>query len=284
MKIGKYQISTFTAGKMALDGGAIFGVVPKELWAKENPADEKNRIPLSTNILLLQSDRRKILVDTGIGNSWNEKFSKIYGVDNNAESIQNKLNEEEIKPEEITDVILTHLHFDHTGGAVIKEGEKFIPAFPNATYHIQEKHFKWAMAPSEKDRASFIRERFMPLAENGLLKEWDGNVQLDDEIELILDHGHTFYQQLVKISDGNKTLFHAGDLVPLISLIPLPYIMAYDLMPLETLKHKKEILNRAVNEEWILYFQHDRRFSTATVQKNEKGFYPKEKFPELPND
>lgn len=284
MKIGKYNLSTLHTGYIGLDGGAMFGVVPKALWEKTNPPDEKNRITVSTKLLLLESGKRKILVDTGTGENWKEKFTDIYRLDNSEFSMSKSLAEKNISADDITDVIFTHLHFDHAGGSVVKEGDKFVPAFPNAVYHVQEKHLQWAKAPSDKDKASFISERFLPLEEEGLLKLWKGEVQLDDEIMLIPDHGHTFFQQLVKISDGNRTLLHTADLIPLTSHIPLPYIMAYDIMPLETLKHKKELLDKAVEEDWILYFQHDPYFSSASVQRDPKGYSAKEKFNELPND
>lgn len=281
MKIGKYEISIIREGSIGLDGGAMFGVVPKALWNKSNPADEKNRVELAMQLLLLKSKSKVILVDTGIGESWDEKFEEIYRVDHSIYSLEKSLETQGVKREDITDVILTHLHFDHVGGSLMMENGKFVPTFPNATYHVQAKHLEWALGPSDKDKASFIPDRFLPLAVHGVLHGVDGATQFDDEIELILDHGHTFYQQIIKISDGNQTLFHTADMMSFSSHIPIPYVMAYDIMPMETIKHKKITLKKAVEEEWKIFFQHDPLYPIATITETEKGFKAKEKFKEI---
>ena len=281
MKIGKYEISSLDSGTIGLDGGAMFGVVPKKLWKSTNPHDERNRVTLATRLLLMEFGSKKILVDTGTGNNWDEKFTDRYRVDNSESSLETSLAKKNIDKEEITDVILTHLHFDHTGGATKKEGDKFVPAFPNATYHVQAKHLEWALAPSEKDKASFVEDRFIPLLEEGVLNQIDGDALLDEGIELICDHGHTFYQQLVKISDGNSTLFYAADLIPFSAHIALPYVMAYDLMPLETIKQKKKVLSHAVEEDWLIFFQHDPYYTYAKIELTDKGFRAKEKMKEF---
>jgi len=281
LKIGKYEVSIIREGSIGLDGGAMFGVVPKALWSKTNPADERNRVELATQLLLLKSDSKIILIDTGVGQSWDEKFEDIYRVDHSVFSLEDSLTKAGVSRNEITDVILTHLHFDHVGGSLMMENGKFVPTFPNATYHVQVKHLEWALSPADKDKASFIRDRFLPLAEHGVLHGVDGATQFDDEIELILDHGHTFYQQIVKISDGNQTLFHTGDMMPFSSHIPIPYVMAYDIMPMETIKAKKITLKKAFEEEWRLFFQHDPFTPVATITETEKGFRAKEKFTEI---
>jgi len=283
MKIGNYELISIEAGNLFLDGGAMFGVVPKTLWQRTNPSDELNRVALKTRSLLLQSESKKILIDTGIGSNWDSKFQKIYSVNEN-NLLYESLKINEINPAEITDVILTHLHFDHTGGSVNFINSKWEPAFPNANYYIQKKHFDLAMNPTEKDRASFIKERFIPLIENGLLKFIDGEAMFDDYISFIQSNGHTNSMQLVKISDSSKTLLYSADLFPFASHIPLPYIMAYDLNPLETLADKKKILKQAVDENWILYFEHDPEITAATVSMNLHGFGVNEIFEVLPNE
>lgn len=280
LKIGKYTVDEIKTGTFALDGGAMFGIIPKPLWDKTNPADENNRIQLCVRCLLLQSDSKKILVETGIGNGWDEKFQKIYKVDYTETELQKSLSEKGIHPSEITDVILTHLHFDHVGGAVNFENGKPVPAFPNAKYHIQKDQFEYAQNSSVKDKGSFIQNRFMPLAEEGVLNATN-DLQFDDEIEFILVDGHTKSQQLLKLSDGNITYLYTGDLVPFYSQLPLVYLMGFDIEPLKTIQEKKQYLTQAVEEDWKLIFGHDTKYAMATVQKTEKGFTHKELFESL---
>ncbi len=271
MKIGNYEIIPLDTGTFALDGGAMFGIIPKPLWEKTNPADEKNRILLGARTLLLKSDEKIILIDTGMGSDWEEKFAKIYKL-NSSPTLTDSLLANGIKTDEVTDVILTHLHFDHTGGSTKKEGEKWLPAFPNAKYHIQKEQFDWALNPTERDRGSYIKNRFVPLADEGLVNFVDGDALFDETIEFITVNGHTKSQQLVKISDGNKTLLHCGDLIPTSSHVPLPYIMAYDLRPLQTLEEKKKLFPRAVEEGWFFYYGHDPYFVASKIERTEKGF------------
>lgn len=281
MKIGKYELHSIQSGTLMLDGGAMYGVVPKPLWEKNSPADERNRIKLSTRHLLLLSDNKKILVDTGSGKNWDEKFEKIYKVDHTVHDMFPGLEKHGVKREEITDVILTHLHFDHTGGAVLFENDKIVPAFPNAKYHIQNEQFEWGLNPSGRDKASYFKDRFVPLAEAGILNFIKGEKKFDDDIELLIVEGHTFAQQLVKVSDTSNTLLYCGDLMPLSSHINLPFIMGYDLQPLVTLEEKKKLLPQAVNENWTLFFEHDPEIAAARITTTEKGFAIKESYKEI---
>jgi glyoxylase-like metal-dependent hydrolase (beta-lactamase superfamily II) len=270
MKIGKYQIRSIKSGMFKLDGGAMFGVVPKVLWNKTNPADELNRIDLTTRSLLLESDDRKILVDTGIGKKYDEKFRDIYAVDNLP--IDEALRQKGINPDSITDVIITHLHFDHAGGSTKTLGNEIVPTFPNAKYYVQKEHLNWALNPSDKDRASFLKNDFLPLQNFNQLILTEGNFQLDDEIEILISNGHTPHQQHLKISDGEKTIFYCGDLIPTTSHIPFPFVMSYDLFPLTTIEEKKKILPIAFQEKWILFFEHDPKISAVTIKEGKKGF------------
>lgn len=281
MKIGKYELNLIETGTFGLDGGAMFGIVPKPLWQKTNSPDEMNRITLGARCMLLRSESKTILIDTGIGQNWDEKFCKIYRVEENGSYLLKSLNKFGVEPTHITDVILTHLHFDHTGGSTRLENQTWIPAFPRADYFVQKEHFEWAINPSERDRGSFIKERFVPLQEAGVLNLLDGVEQFDDEIEFIVINGHTFAQQMIKISDSQNTFLFCADLIPTSSHIPIPYVMGYDLQPLKTVGEKKKILSKAVEEEWKLIFEHDPTTPAATITKNEKGFIIKEKYESL---
>ncbi len=281
MQIGKYKLTVVNTGFFRLDGGAMFGIIPKNLWQKTNPPDKQNRIKLATRNLLLENGKRKILIDTGMGTKWNDKAKAIYDIDQAKHSIEISLGELNIRPEAITDVILTHLHFDHTGGSTKSENEKIVPTFPNAKYYVQKKNYKWAMNPSERDRGSYIKENFLPLSNEGVLKLIDGKEKFDDEIDFIIINGHTFAQQLLKISDSKNTVLYCCDLFPTTSHIPLPYVMGYDLQPLVTVEEKKKILPLAVDENWKLFFAHDPEIVCATVVNTEKGFKVGEKFNEL---
>ncbi len=284
MKIGKYKLSVIETGTIGLDGGAMFGVVPKVLWQRSNPADEMNRVTLAARNLLLESDNRKILIDTGIGTNWDEKFMKIYSVDQRKNSLFDSLKQKNVEPSEITDVILTHLHFDHVGGAVVFDEDKALPAFPNAKYFVRKKQFEWANNPSDRDKGSFVENRFKPLYEEGVLALIDEGKEFDDSIDLIEVNGHTFSQQLVKISDSSKTLFYCADLIPFVSHLHIPFVMGFDLQPLITVLEKKEYLYQAVEENWYLFFEHDPKVVTATVELTEKGYRAKETFAGLPID
>jgi glyoxylase-like metal-dependent hydrolase (beta-lactamase superfamily II) len=271
VQIGKYKLSFIESGNFRLDGGAMFGIIPKPLWQKTNPPDEVNRIKLSTCHLILQSDSKKIIIDTGMGNKWDEKMKNIYAIDENT-SMNFALGKIGLEPDDITDVLLTHLHFDHTGGSTVKVNGKLQPAFPNAKYYVQKQNFEWAMNPSDRDKGSYIQENFFPLFEEGVLNFINGNEQFDDEIDFIVINGHTFGQQMVKISDGNNTFLFCSDLMPFVSHIPLPYIMGYDLQPLVTLEEKKKYLKIALDENWKLFFGHDPEIAFATVKKFGEGY------------
>jgi glyoxylase-like metal-dependent hydrolase (beta-lactamase superfamily II) len=266
-KIGPYSLELLETGEFALDGGAMFGVVPKNIWQKTNPADDKNRITMALRVLVVRSKDRHILVDTGIGTKWDEKYQKIYRINHENNTLEKSLASAGIKTADITDVILTHLHFDHAGGCTCKKGGEIKPAFPNATHYIQKEQWDWAFHPTEKDRASFLKENFEPLM-SVKLELLSGEAELFPGISILISHGHTPSMQLVKISDGKETLLYCADLIPTSAHIPIPYLMSYDNMPLVLMDEKRHILDQAVRENWILCFEHDPLIGAATVKKD----------------
>jgi len=278
MHIGDYKISSIKTGLFRLDGGSMFGVVPKTIWNKSNPSDDKNRIEMSTNVLLLESKDRKILVDTGIGHKMSDKLNKIYGVDYSEYTLEKGLNNLSIKPEDITDVILTHLHFDHAGGSTIfDERNTPLPAFKNAVYHVQEKHLDWALNPTERDKASFFPENYEPMIKSKQLKTVDEKHKFDDFITLIPLNGHTRSMQIVKISDGKEALVYLADLIPMSAHVPLPYIMGYDLFPLVTLEEKREYLKEIYENNYTVFFEHDPYVEAGKIGFENKSYFLKEK-------
>ena len=276
MKIGNYKLFSVETGRFALDGGAMFGVVPKALWEKTNPSDSGNRISLSLRSLLLQSDNRLILIDTGIGNKFDNKFSSIYSIDFSDFSLEKSLKDYGFSKEEITDVIITHLHFDHAGGTTFLNNGHLQLTFPNAMHHVQGEHWDWAVNPSEKDRASFLQNDFLLLEGQKKINKLSGPGELFPGIDILVMYGHTQGMQLVKIFDSETTLLYCSDLIPTTSHIPVPWVMAYDNNPLITINEKNRILPKASKDQWILFFEHDPSLMAATVCFGDKGFRMKD--------
>jgi glyoxylase-like metal-dependent hydrolase (beta-lactamase superfamily II) len=276
VKIGLYDIHPIETGRFALDGGAMFGVVPHPLWTKTNPPDERNRITLAARSLLVRGNGRTILVDNGNGSKFTEKQRDIYRLDTAGSELHRSLARHGISAEDVTDVLLTHLHFDHAGGSTHAEGGEIIPSFPKARYYVQKAHWELALHPTEKDRGSFMKDDFMPLHNHGVLEFLDGEGELFPGIDLLVMNGHTSAQQLPLIRSGDTTLLYCCDLFPTISHLPLPYIMAYDVRPLTTLEEKKRILNNAVEHNWILFFEHDPSTAAGRAMITDKGYAFKE--------
>lgn len=273
LKIGPYTIDALETGEFALDGGAMFGVVPKLIWSRKIPVDAENRIDMRLRCLLLRCKDRVMLIDCGIGHKEDALFHKMYRVDYSRYTLEKSLAAHGLSATDVTDVILTHLHFDHAGGATIRDASGAVtPTFPKATYYVQRANLDWAKAPTERDRASYIPHNFMPLIEAGKLQVLDGAAEIFTGIHAEICEGHTTGLQTLRITDGTTTLYYCADLVPTSVHLPLPWIMGYDLRPLVTLEEKREILSRAARDRWILLFEHCPLTAAATVSLNDKGY------------
>ncbi len=270
-KIGPYTLHTIETGRFGLDGGAMFGIVPKPLWERRIAADERNRIPLSMRCLLAEGEDRVILIDNGVGDKYNDKFRDIYAIDHDSANLHDSLQDAGFTAEDVTDVILTHLHFDHCGGTTQRGSNGLELTFPNAHHYVQRNHWEWARNPNKREAASFLEENLDPLAESGRLQLVDGEGTLLPGIDMIVVNGHTEAQQLVKISDPSQTLVFVADLLPTTAHLRDTWIMAYDVRPLETLEEKRRFLERAADENWQLFFEHDPEAVVATPERTERG-------------
>lgn len=275
------RVYTVDTGYFKLDGGAMFGVVPKVIWNKLNPADENNLCTWAMRCMLIVDGEHKILIDTGMGNKQSEKFFSYYYPHGDAELIKS-IQHLGFSAETITDVILTHLHFDHCGGAVKLIDDQLVPTFPNANYWSTSKHWDWAMNPNSREKASFLKENFVPLQEHGQLKfieeTKEGITAFTKNIDILFVHGHTESMMLPLIKYNGRTLCYMADLIPSSSHIPLPYVMGYDMFPMTTLIEKEQFLKKACQEDYILFFEHDPVGECCTVELTEKGFKRKEIF------
>jgi glyoxylase-like metal-dependent hydrolase (beta-lactamase superfamily II) len=257
-------------GNFKLDGGAMFGVVPKVIWNKLVPANENNLCNWSMRCLLVEIEDRKILIDTGIGNKQSEKFYGHYDL-NGDDSLMGSLASNGISADQITDVLLTHLHFDHCGGAIIKRDDALLPQFSNAIYHLTESHWNHANNPNDRERASFLPENFMLLKELGLLNFVSEGDIIADCIEIKVFNGHTFGMIAPIIHWGATKLMYMADLIPAAAHIPVNYVMGYDIQPLITMEEKKSLLPWLESEQIWLVFEHDASFCRAQVQQNDRG-------------
>lgn len=266
------KVHTVLAGYFKLDGGAMHGVVPKSMWQKVNPADDNNMCSWAMRCLLIEHGERVILVDNGMGDKQDEKFFSHFHP-HGEDTIEKSIAKHGYKPEDITDVFLTHLHFDHCGGSVKRDGDKLVTVFPNATYWSNKAHWDWALTPNPREKASFLKENIVPIEESGQLKHIDA---ADGEewlpgIRIHYVNGHTEQMMLLQIEYNNRTLLFCADLVPSVAHISMPWVMAYDMRPLSTLDEKEKHLNTAVDNNWVLVFEHDRNNECATLKRDEKG-------------
>ncbi|OSY88953.1 beta-lactamase [Tenacibaculum holothuriorum] len=271
-----YPIET---GNFKLDGGAMFGVVPKSIWQRTNPADEKNMISMSMRCMLIEDGDRLTLVDTGIGNKQSDKFLGYYYLFGDF-SLDTSLAKYGFHRDDITDVFLTHLHFDHCGGVIQWNNDRtgFMPAFKNAKVWSNERHWNWAVKPNAREKASFLKENINPIEENGQLNFIHRNAKDQVGFDVLFMDGHTEKQMLPKIEYQGKTIVFMADLLPTVGHIPLPYVMGYDTRPLLTLEEKRVFLNEAADKEFYLFLEHDAYNELCTVQHTEKGVRLKESY------
>lgn len=274
------KLFTINAGFFKLDGGAMFGVVPKSIWQKTNPADENNLCTWAMRCLLVQDGDRLILIDNGIGYKQDERFLKHYYLHGN-DSLEKSLDFHGFSKDDITDVFLTHLHFDHCGGSIERLGDgSLVPAFKNAVYWSNKAHWEWAVNPNDREKASFLKENILPIQESGKLKfiETIDGVSFTNNIKIRFAFGHTESMMLPQISYKGKTILYMADMLPSIGHIPMPYVMSYDMFPMKTLNEKRKFFNEAVQNNYILYLEHDPINECCTLQETEKGIRVKETF------
>jgi glyoxylase-like metal-dependent hydrolase (beta-lactamase superfamily II) len=265
------EIYNLETGNLKLDGGAMFGVVPKSLWQKVYPADENNLITLAMRSLLVIDGDQKIIIDTGIGDKQDEKFLSHYYL-NGDDSLAKSLEQAEVQEEEITDVILTHLHFDHCGGAVKRDADaNLVLTFPNATYHTSEEQWNTAVQPNARERASFLKENILPIQDHGKLSFVEDGQIISDNVSVKLFYGHTSGQVIPFIRFNGKTLVYIADVVPAAANIPLAWITAYDMEPTQALLEKENFLIEAVENDYTLFFEHDIYHECCTLKTTEKG-------------
>jgi glyoxylase-like metal-dependent hydrolase (beta-lactamase superfamily II) len=275
-----YSINT---GYFKLDGGAMFGVVPKSIWNKLNPADENNMCSWALRSLLIEDGDKLILIDTGMGNKQDAKFFGHYYLHGD-DTLEKSLATYGFTKDDITDIFLTHLHFDHCGGAIVREGEKLVAAFKKATYWSNEKHWHTATNSNAREKASFLKENILPIEESGQLQFIDvandinalSPTPLSNNIFVKTAYGHTDAMMLPVIKYGDKTIVFMADLLPSVAHIPLPYVMGYDMFPLTTLNEKQQFLSEAVTNNYILFFEHDPVNECCTLQQTEKGIRVKD--------
>ncbi|GCD80173.1 MBL fold metallo-hydrolase [Schleiferia thermophila] len=269
------QLHIIETGNFKLDGGAMFGVVPKSLWGRVYPADENNMCTWAMRCLLVENGDKLILIDTGIGDKQDEKFFSFYYL-HGEESLLNSIKRAGFSPDDITDVLLTHLHFDHCGGAVSRrrDGNGFEPTFRNAVYWVHDQHLHWALHPNPREKASFLKENIQPLIDSGQLSKFHapaGRSSTELGFDIYVVYGHTEAQILPIIQTKNASVMYMADLMPSSYHIPLPWVMAYDVRPLLTMQEKEEVLQMAMNENMILFFEHDAYTQAALVEATEKG-------------
>lgn len=285
LQIGEYQIGAIPTGLFALDGGAMFGTVPKVLWQKTNPADEHNRIQMEARALLLKSKDKNILIDTGNGSDFvakygekaGAKFGEIYGVAGGEVSLVNSLKAQGLTPDDITDVILTHLHFDHAGGATTARDGKIVPTFPQAVYHVQKSNYENALKPNVREKASYLAANVQPL--ENVLELIDGpQTNYMPGLSLLVSNGHTQGHQVVIIEDAHTKLIYCGDVIPTSTHVRSAWVMGYDINPLLLIEEKLKVLQMTDEKKSYLYFEHDPYCDLASVEKNGAEYQVKERF------
>jgi glyoxylase-like metal-dependent hydrolase (beta-lactamase superfamily II) len=267
------QVYSIPTGFFKLDGGAMFGVVPKSLWSKVHPADANNLCSWALRCWLIEDNGKLILVDNGIGNKQDARFFSHYYLHGD-DSLDKSLAAHGFHRDDITDVLLTHLHFDHCGGSIIRQGDRLVPAFRNAVYWSNSRHWKWATEPNDREKASFLKENILPIQESGQLRFVDqagGAGAILPGLSTRLVYGHTDAMMLPQITYKGRTIVFMADLLPSVDHLPMPWIMAYDMFPLTTLAEKKAFLEEAVAGDYVLFFEHDPVHECCVLEKSEKG-------------
>jgi glyoxylase-like metal-dependent hydrolase (beta-lactamase superfamily II) len=287
LKIGAYEVCPIPTGIFGLDGGAMFGTVPKVLWEKTNPPDDKNRIKMEARGLLLKSRGNNILIDCGNGGHFTakygeklgSKFAELYNIDGEGPSLEKSLKAHGLTVEDIHHVILTHLHFDHAGGATIEKDHKLVPTFPNAKYYVQRANLETASHPNLREKASYFEANYQPLMEAKVLTILEGPAnEFLPGISTLISNGHTQGQQMVKVTDGKTTLLYCGDVVPTSTHVRIPWLMGYDLHPLLLMEEKQKYLSEAADHSWYLFFEHDPYCDSALIEKKGTDFQVKERY------
>jgi glyoxylase-like metal-dependent hydrolase (beta-lactamase superfamily II) len=289
MQFGDYRVEVVEGGEFRLDGGAMFGVVPRALWQRVAPPDEENRVRLNANCLFVEGAGERVLVETGMGDKWSPRQREMYGVTSSPALAGSLFERTGRRPEEITIVVNTHLHFDHAGGnTFVDEGGRAVPAFPNARYFVSRAEYEHAESPHERDRASYLPENWRPLAESGQLELKEADYEVLPGLTLETVPGHSRTMQCVRLRREGRTLYGFADLVPTRAHVPLAWVMGYDLYPVETLEAKRRLLPRAAREGWLCLFYHDPEAALARVveeggklraaglEKEQDGFIPGE--------
>jgi len=297
MKFGSYTVSAIETGTFGLDGGAMFGIVPKTIWNRTNPSDELNRIDMHLRAMLIQSKDRNILVDCGIGSKWADKYAEIYKIDHSKMSLDQSLKKKGLEPKDITDIIATHLHFDHVGGLTYREDPRdlkssLLPKFPNAKIWIQKLNWELAWSPNEKDQASYLSENFGIYRDSTELKNKlefidtptvvpDGREsykgpslkyqEIIPGIEVMISNGHTLGMQIVRIHDENQPIYYCADLIPTSSHVRTNFIMGYDCYPMFIMAEKRLFLEKVLKENGALFYEHCPYYAASTIKINEKG-------------
>ena len=270
MLFGDYRVEVVPAGEFRLDGGAMFGVVPRALWQRVAPPDEENRVRLSANCLYVEGAGERVLVETGMGDKWSPRQAEMYGVQPGPALGERLFERTGRRPEDVTIVVNTHLHFDHAGGNTRLDGEgRAVPAFPNARYFVSRAEYEHAEAPHERDRASYLSENWRPLAESGQLELKDADYEVIPGLTLETVAGHSRTMQCVRLGRGGRTLYGFADLVPTRAHVPLAWVMGYDLYPVETVEAKRRLLPLAAREGWLCLFYHDPEVALARVAETD---------------
>ena len=272
LTLGNWRATPIETGRIRLDGGSMFGSVPKAIWSKAHPADDRNRIQLAMRCLLLEGEGRRILVDDGAGDKMPAKLADIYAIDHSDQSLEGSLAALGLGVGDITDVVLTHLHFDHAGGSTRLEGGTLVPRLPNAHYHVQRRNWDNAHRPNPRERASYMPENFDPLESAGRLRLWDGPQKPWPGIELFTADGHTRGQQLVRVEGGGSVLYFVADLIPTRSHVRIPFVMGYDMAAIETMAEKQALLERAVAERAWVCLEHDPEIALARPVAQDDDF------------